>query len=125
MAEISSALSWHFSWPTGFGVLFQTTPFPTFFPFPGTLNLLWPILPIWSLIFYVMELYRYWRGPGFWRETWRVFKAVFLSCFVLGFIIFALKYQFISRIFLLSFAFFDLASGHSSPVLVKKRDPIT
>lgn len=92
----------------GFRGAFPDDSFPYLFPLSWHLNLLWPILPIWSLIFYVMELYRFWRGPGFWRETWRVFKAVFLSCFVLGFIIFALKYQFISRIFLVSFAFFDL-----------------
>ena len=74
------------------------------YPFSWYLNLLWPILPIWSLLFFLMELYRYWRGPGFWKETWMVIKAVFFSSFLLGFFVFALKYQFVSRIFILSFA---------------------
>jgi exopolysaccharide biosynthesis polyprenyl glycosylphosphotransferase len=92
----------------GFRGTFPEDSYPYLFPLSWHLGLFWAILPIWSVIFYLMELYRYWRGPGFWKEVWMVFKAVFLSCFLLGFFIFALKYQFVSRIFLLSFAFFDL-----------------
>jgi exopolysaccharide biosynthesis polyprenyl glycosylphosphotransferase len=87
---------------------FPDKSFPYLFPLSWHLNILWPIIPIWSLVFYLMDLYRYWRGPGFWKETWMVLKAVFLSCLLAGFIIFALKYQFVSRIFFLSFAFLDL-----------------
>ncbi len=82
--------------------------FPYLFPLSWHLKLLLLIFPIWSLIFYLMELYRYWRGPGFWKETWMTVKAVFFSSFLLGFFVFALKYQFVSRIFLVSFSFFDL-----------------
>ena len=81
---------------------------PYLFPLSWHLNILWPIIPIWSLVFYLMDLYRYWRGPGFWKEVWMVLKAVFLSSLLAGFIIFALKYQFVSRIFFLSFVFLDL-----------------
>jgi GT2 family glycosyltransferase len=78
------------------------------FPLSRYLNLLWLILPIWSLLFYLMDLYRYWRGEGFWRESWIILKAIFLSSCLLGLFIFALKYLFVSRIFIVSFAFFDL-----------------
>ena len=86
---------------------FPDASFPYLFPFSWHLNLLWFILPVWSLIFFMMGLYQYWKGPGFWKETWMVFKAVLLSCLFVGFIIFALKYQFVSRIFFLSFALLD------------------
>ena len=49
------------------------------FPFSWYLNLLIPIIPIWSLVFYLLELYRFWRGHGFWKETWLIFKAVSIS----------------------------------------------
>lgn len=87
---------------------FPDKSYPYLFPLSWHLHILWAIIPIWSLVFYLMNLYRYWRGPGFWKEIWMVFKAVFLSCLLAGFIIFALKYQFVSRIFFLSFSFFDL-----------------
>ena len=92
----------------GFRGAFPDGSFPYLFPLSWHLKLLWLILPIWSLIFYLMELYRYWRGSGFWKETWTIMKAVFFSFFLFGFFVFALKYQFVSRIFLVSFAFFDL-----------------
>jgi exopolysaccharide biosynthesis polyprenyl glycosylphosphotransferase len=87
---------------------FPDESFPYLFPFSWHLSLLGFILPLWPLIFFMMGLYQHWKGPGFWRETWKVFKAVFLSCLIVGFIIFSLKYQFVSRIFFLSFAFLDL-----------------
>lgn len=77
------------------------------FPFSWYLNLLIPIIPIWLLVFYLLELYRFWRGHGFWKETWLIFKAVSISSFLLGFIVFALKYVYVSRIFIFSFALFD------------------
>jgi len=79
------------------------------FPFYMYLDLLWLILPIWSLLFYLLELYRDWKGAGFWRESWTILKAVFLSSFLLGFFVFGLKFHFVSRIFIISLAFFDLA----------------
>ena len=92
----------------GFREAFPDKSFPYLFPLSWHLKLLWLILPIWSLTFYLMELYRYWRGSGFWKETWMIVKAVLFSFFLFGFFVFALKYQFVSRIFLVSFAFFDL-----------------
>jgi hypothetical protein len=55
-----------------------------------------------------MQLYRSWRGAGFWKENWMILKAVFLSSCILGFFVFGLKHLFVSRIFIISFAFFDL-----------------
>jgi len=82
-------------------------PLRPLYPFSWHLNLLWSILPVWTLIFFLTGSYRYWKGPGFWTEAWSVFKAVFVSCLFVGFMIFALKYQFVSRLFFLSFAFLD------------------
>jgi exopolysaccharide biosynthesis polyprenyl glycosylphosphotransferase len=80
------------------------------FPFSMHLNLLWGVFLIWSIVFYLIGLYRFWRGQGFWKEIWKVFKAVFLSSLLLGFAVFALKYQFVSRLFIFLFAFFDFLS---------------
>lgn len=74
------------------------------FPLSMYINLLWVILPIWSLVFYLTGLYSYWRGEGLIKETWKVFKAVFISALILGFFVFVLKYQFVSRIFISFFA---------------------
>ncbi len=76
------------------------------YPLSWYLSLLWLILPLWAFVFYLLGLYQFWRGPGFWKEAWMVFKAIFISSFLLGFGVFALKYQFVSRIFILSFSFF-------------------
>ncbi|NWF57688.1 MAG: sugar transferase [Syntrophaceae bacterium] len=78
------------------------------FPLSWYLNLLWLILPFWVFVFYLLGLYQYWRGPGFWKEAWMVLKAIFIASFLLGFGVFALKFQFVSRIFILSFSIFDL-----------------
>jgi len=92
----------------GFRGGFPEEYYASLFPLSWYLNLLWPILLVWSLIFYLMELYRFWKGPGFWQEAWNIFKAVVISSLLLGFIVFALKFQFVSRIFILSFAFFNI-----------------
>jgi exopolysaccharide biosynthesis polyprenyl glycosylphosphotransferase len=94
------------------------------FPFSWYVNLFWAVVPIWSLLFYLLGLYRYWRGPGFWKETWGVLKAVFLSSFFLGFFVFAAKYQFVSRIFLLSFAVFDVILVTAFRLLLRKVIPV-
>jgi len=78
------------------------------FPLSMYINLLWIILPVWSLIFYLVGSYNYWRGEKWLRETWKIFKAIFLSSLVLGFFVFAFKYQFVSRIFISLFAIYDL-----------------
>jgi exopolysaccharide biosynthesis polyprenyl glycosylphosphotransferase len=77
------------------------------FPLSWYLSLLWLILPFWAFVFYLLGLYQFWRGPGFWKEAWMVFRAIFISSFLVGFGVFALKFQFVSRIFILSFSFFD------------------
>jgi len=78
------------------------------FPFFLYSKLLWGVFLIWSILFYLKGLYRVWQGEGFWKEIWAIIQAVFISCLLLGFTVFALKYQFVSRIFILSFALFDL-----------------
>jgi exopolysaccharide biosynthesis polyprenyl glycosylphosphotransferase len=80
------------------------------FPFPLYSELLWAIFLIWSIAFYLIGLYRFWRGQGFWKEIWQIFKAVSLSSLLLGFAVFALKYQFVSRLFILLFASLDFLS---------------
>ena len=87
--------------------IFPQESYAILFPFSWYLNLLLAIFPIWSLLFYLIGLYRDWRGQGFWRETWGIFKAIFISSLFLGFTLFALKYQFVSRIFISLFALFD------------------
>jgi len=87
--------------------IFPQESYATLFPFSWYLNLLLAVVPIWSITLYLTGLYRDWRGQGFWKETWGIFKAVFISSLFLGFILFALKYQFVSRIFILLFALFD------------------
>jgi len=88
--------------------LFPQDSYAALLPFSWYLNLFFAIIPIWSLVFYLLELYRFWPGPGFWKETWMVFKAIFICSFLLGFFVFALKYVFVSRIFIFSFALFNL-----------------
>jgi len=78
------------------------------FPFSLYLSLLWPTILIWGFIFYAFGLYQSWRSLGIWRETWLVFKAVLISSFLLGFLAFALKYDFVSRLFWVLFAFLDI-----------------
>jgi GT2 family glycosyltransferase len=78
------------------------------YPFSMYSDLFGPILVTWSLLLYLMGLYRYWKGSGFGKEAWEILKAVSLSTLLLSFFVFALKHQFVSRIFILSFALFDL-----------------
>lgn len=77
------------------------------FPLSMYINLLWVIIPVWSLSFYLVGSYSYWRGERWLKETWKIFKAIFLSFLLLGFFIFAFKYQFVSRIFISLFAVAD------------------
>ena len=88
--------------------VFPQESYATLFPFSWYLNLLLAVVPIWSITLYLTGLYRDWRGEGFWRETWGIFKAVIISSLFLGFILFALKYQFVSRIFISLFALFGI-----------------
>jgi len=87
---------------------FPQESYAALFPFSWYLILILPIFLAWSILFYLMGLYRSWRGQGFGKETWGVFKAVFISSLLLGFTVFALKYQFVSRLFIFIFALFDL-----------------
>ena len=84
----------------GFRGIFPQESYATLFPFSWYLNLLLTVIPIWSITFFLIGLYRDWRGQGFWKETWGIFKAVVISSLFLGFILFALKYQFVSLIFI-------------------------
>jgi exopolysaccharide biosynthesis polyprenyl glycosylphosphotransferase len=73
------------------------------FPFSWYLSLLPLIFPIWAIVFYASGLYRFWKGPSFWQEIWALSKALLIASLVLGFGVFALKFVFVSRIFLLIF----------------------
>jgi exopolysaccharide biosynthesis polyprenyl glycosylphosphotransferase len=86
--------------------VFPQESYATLFPFSWYLNLLLAVVPIWSITLYLTGLYRDWRGQGFWKETWGIFKALIISSLFLGFILFALRYQFVSRIFISLFALF-------------------
>jgi len=88
------------------GILPQVS-YAKLFPFSGYLNLLFAIFPTWFIIFYIIGLYRFWRGQRFWKEIWDVFKAVFIASLILGFTVFVLKYQFVSRLLILLFSFID------------------
>jgi len=100
--------------------MFPQESYGPLFPFSLYLNLLWAILLLWSLLFYLTGLYRFWRGQGFWKETWGVFKAVFISSLILGFTVFALKYQFVSRIFIFLFALLDLFFVIAGRIVIRK-----
>ena len=88
--------------------IFPQESYASLFPFSWYLNLFLAIFPIWSILFYLIDLYRDWRGLGFWKETWGISKAVLISSLLLGFTVFALKYQFVSRIFISLFALLDI-----------------
>ena len=99
---------------------FPSLGFADLFPFVWYLELLWIIFPVWSLTFFACGLYQFWRGPGFWKEAWGVFEAVFVSFFILGFAIFVLRYQFVSRIFLFLFFFLNIPLVLLLRVLVRQ-----
>lgn len=99
---------------------FPSLGFADLFPFVWYLELLWIIFPVWSLTFFACGLYQFWRGPEFWKEAWGVFKAVFVSFFILGFAIFVLRYQFVSRIFLFLFFFLNIPLVLLLRVLVRQ-----
>ena len=88
--------------------IFPQESYASLFPISWYLNLLLAVLPVWSITFYLVGLYRDWRGQGFWKEAWGIFKGVIISSLFLGSILFALRYQFVSRIIIFLFAFFDL-----------------
>jgi len=90
------------------------------FPFSLYLPLLLAIFPVWSIFFYLMGLYRLWRGQRFWKESWGIFKAIFISSLILGFCVFALKYQFVSRIFIFLFALLDLFFIIAARIIVRR-----
>jgi exopolysaccharide biosynthesis polyprenyl glycosylphosphotransferase len=100
--------------------IFPQESYATLFPFSWYLNLLLAIFPIWSILFYLVDLYRDWRGQGFWKEAWGISKAVFISSLLLGFTVFALKYQFVSRIFISLFALLDIFLIITARISIRK-----
>jgi exopolysaccharide biosynthesis polyprenyl glycosylphosphotransferase len=78
------------------------------FPLSWYTKLFLMFLPIWSILFYLVGLYRFWKGVGVWKETWAISKAIFLASLILGFLVFAFRYHFVSRIFIFLFAVLDL-----------------
>jgi exopolysaccharide biosynthesis polyprenyl glycosylphosphotransferase len=87
---------------------FPQDPVRILFPFSDYVNLLWVILLLWSVLFYMTGVYRIWRGIGFWKELWQIVKALALASLFLGFAVFALKFHFVSRIFIFLFTASDL-----------------
>lgn len=100
--------------------IFPQESYAKLFPFAWYNNLLLAIFPAWSFLFYLMGLYRNWRGQGFWKETWELFKAVFIPSLLLGFTVFALKYQFVSRVFILLFVIFDFFFVLAARTFIRK-----
>ncbi len=88
--------------------IFPTDVYAPLFPLSQYLPLLLLILPIWSLVFYLTGSYQYWRGEKWGKEIWKIFKALLISFLILGFLVFALKYHFVSRIFIVLFALINL-----------------
>ncbi|MBP1713168.1 MAG: Undecaprenyl-phosphate galactose phosphotransferase [Deltaproteobacteria bacterium] len=88
------------------------TSYAEVFPFALYLDLLWPTILIWSIVFFGLGLYQSWRSRGFWRESWLVLKAVLIASLLLGFVAFALKFEFVSRLFWVLFAFLDVVLIH-------------
>jgi exopolysaccharide biosynthesis polyprenyl glycosylphosphotransferase len=87
---------------------FPRISYPDLFPFSWYVDLVLPVLPFWGVIFFVIGLYGFWQGPGFWKESWTIFKALLFSFLILGFFIFAAKHHFVSRVFLLFFFVFSV-----------------
>jgi exopolysaccharide biosynthesis polyprenyl glycosylphosphotransferase len=86
---------------------FPQDTYASLLPLSEYFKLLLIVFPVWSLLLFLVGGYRYWGGRGLLKEGWMIFKAVFISSFFLGFAVFALKYDFVSRIFIFSFALFD------------------
>jgi len=86
---------------------FPPASYAELFPFSWYATLFPAIFPFWSLAFYTAGLYEFLEGISFWEETWKVFKSLLASFLFLGFIIFAARYQFVSRAFLLLFFIFS------------------
>jgi len=101
------------------GVLPQES-YAELFPFSRYSNLLLAIFPIWSILFYIVGLYRFWRGQGFGKELWDIFKAVLIASLILGFTVFFLKYDFVSRIFILLFALLDFLFILAGRISIRK-----
>jgi FlaA1/EpsC-like NDP-sugar epimerase len=78
------------------------------FPLSWYVKIILGVLPIWSILFYLVGLYRYWRGISIWKETWAIFKAILSGSLILGFFVFAFKFYFVSRIVIFLFAILDL-----------------
>jgi exopolysaccharide biosynthesis polyprenyl glycosylphosphotransferase len=90
------------------------------FPFSGYINLLLAIFPVWSIVFYIIGLYHFWKGQKFWKEIWDICKAIFIASLILGFAVFVLKYLFVSRIFILLFVLLDFLFIIAGRILVRK-----
>jgi exopolysaccharide biosynthesis polyprenyl glycosylphosphotransferase len=100
--------------------IFPQESYAQLFPFSWYFHLLLMVFPIWSFFFYLMGLYRLWRGQGIWNEAWGIFKAVSISSLLLGFTVFFLRYHFISRIFILSFSLFDFFLVNAGRAFIRK-----
>src|SRR3989338_10091106 len=71
--------------------------------FQRYLWLLFIILPLWSLLFYYFGLYESQRTKPFWKEIWKIAKISFWGTLLLMATVFAVKADFISRLFIVFF----------------------
>ena len=74
------------------------------FPLGQYVILLVFIVPIWAFLLYSFKSYFPYSPPSAWAELWKVFQVVFLGGLILGTIVFAFKFQYISRLFAMFFA---------------------
>jgi exopolysaccharide biosynthesis polyprenyl glycosylphosphotransferase len=72
-------------------------------PFERYFWLIYLIIPLWSFLFYYFGLYESQRTKSFRQETWKLAKVSFWGTLLLVSILFAVKADFISRLFILSF----------------------
>ena len=77
--------------------------FGDLFPLSQYLQLIPVVIFVWGFHLYFLKLYKSYRTIPLFREFWDLFKATFCSGLFLILFIFALKYHFVSQLFIGSF----------------------
>lgn len=72
-------------------------------PFWRYFGLIGVIIPLWTFLFYYFKFYESQRTKSFSREIWKIAKISFWGTLLLVAAVFALKADFISRLFILFF----------------------
>ncbi len=73
-------------------------------PFHNYRWLLVFILPVWSALLFYFQLYESQRTKSLWREIWKIAQLTVCGTFFLMAIVFLFKAEYVSRIFILTFA---------------------